>query len=227
MPVTPTTSARPLTSPPLRGLMSGLVTAPTPDDPDCLHGLTAFVAQAVGRGRREGDRVAGPEDELVEADNDVQVSAEDVSELVAVVAEERVGRAGGTTGRIGRLDEIDILVSPEHQPLPRHTGIEGDGRSSLRTLRASPGPGTVGDLSAGDGGPGSKRTSSTVTPNSTTKAYNVRTEGRILPVSICEIELGERSSLRASSRRLIPRSRRISRSRGPSPDDASGTLAIV
>ena len=73
--------------------MSGLVTAPTPDDPDRLHGLTAFVAQTVGRGRREGDRVAGPENELVEADNDVQVSAEDVSELVAVVAEERVGRA--------------------------------------------------------------------------------------------------------------------------------------
>ncbi len=35
-----------------------------------------------------------------------------------------------------------------------------------------------------------------------------------MPVSICETALGERSTLRASSRRLSPRPRRIARSRG-------------
>ena len=59
-----------------------------------------------------------------------------------------------------------------------------------------------------------------MTPNSDTNAYSVRTEGCILPVSICEIELGESSSLRASSRRLSPRRSRIARSRGPSTDGA-------
>ena len=97
---------------------------------------------------------------------------------------------------------------------------------------ASPGPAadgensdTDGDASSATGAAWSKSTSSTVTPNSDTNAYNVRTEGCILPVSICEIELGERSSLRASSRRLSPRRRRIARSRGPSADDASEPLS--
>ncbi len=53
----------------------------------------------------------------------------------------------------------------------------------------------------------------------------MRTEGCIFPVSICEIELGERSSRRASSRRLRPRLRRIARRRGPSPDDSPRALA--
>ena len=72
----------------------------------------------------------------------------------------------------------------------------------------------------------SKSTASTVTPNSDTSAYSVRTDGCSLPVSICEIVLGESSSLRASSRRPRPRLRRIARSRGPSTDDSFRTCDI-
>src|SRR5262249_41922147 len=52
-------------------------------------------------------------------------------------------------------------------------------------------------------------------------AYSVLTDGRIFPVSICEIELGERSSRLASSRSPMAWRRRIARSRGPSSDALS------
>ena len=131
---------------------------------------------------------------------DAQRPAEDVSELVAAVAAERVVGAGRAARRVGRLDELDVLVRPEHQPLPRDTGAERDGRSPLGALHREPGPGhrrgpsRTADADPSGSGSWSNSTSSMVTPNSATNAYSVRTEGCILPVSICEIELGESSS---------------------------------
>ncbi len=63
------------------------------------------------------------------------------------------------------------------------------GRSTARWT-ASPGSGAARVESGTDGSPRSARgdslksTSSTVTPNSDAKAYSVRTDGRIFPVSI-------------------------------------------
>ena len=51
-------------------LLHRLGAAPTAHDPDCTHGLGALVAETMRRRRREGDRVARLEDELVEADDD-------------------------------------------------------------------------------------------------------------------------------------------------------------
>ncbi|MBW8879249.1 MAG: amino acid adenylation domain-containing protein, partial [Acidobacteria bacterium] len=105
------------------------------------------------------------------------------------------------------------------------------GRSPARWTTS---PGSVPPRAPGDGRAASplgevpsNSSSSTVTPNSAARAYSVRTDGRIFPVSICEIELGDRSSRRASSRNPTPRRRRIARSRGPSSDAASGMLAAV
>src|SRR5439155_416858 len=104
-------------------------------------------------------------------------------------------------------------------------------RSSARcTVR--PGSATEVDESApdagaacADGGDWSKSNSSVVTPNSDASAYSVLTEGRILPVSIWEIRLGESSSRRASSRRPMPLRSRTARIRVPSSDGASRTVA--
>ena len=46
---------------------------------------------------------------------------------------------GCATRRVCRLDELDVLVRPEHQPLPRHAGVERDGRSPHRALNREPG----------------------------------------------------------------------------------------
>src|SRR6478672_5489755 len=64
-------------------------------------------------------------------------------------------------------------------------------------------------------------TSSIVTCSSDAKAYSVRTEGWFFPVSIFEIELGETSSRRASSRSPTPRRKRMARSLGPRAGAAS------
>src|SRR3954447_22569670 len=99
------------------------------------------------------------------------------------------------------------------------------GRSPARWTTS---PGSVPPRAPGDGRAASplgevpsNSSSSTVTPNSDARAYSVRTDGRIFPVSICEIELGERSSRRASSRRPTPRPTRMARRRGPRSDGAS------
>src|SRR4051794_13084781 len=94
---------------------------------------------------------------------------------------------------------------------------EISGRSAARCT-ASPGSGGAAAVDGCwcVGVPGSNSTSSTVTPNSEASAYRVRTDGPILPVSICEIELGARSRRRASSRTPIPLRMRRARSRRPS-----------
>ena len=58
---------------------------------------------------------------------------------------------------------------------------------------------------AGGAGFGAPKSSSSDIPSSLTIEYSVLTDGRDLPVSICEIALGETPSRRASSRRLSPR----------------------
>ncbi len=70
------------------------------------------------RGRREGDRVPRLEDELIEADDDSERARQDVPELVAVMTHERVVRAGCAPRLIGGLEELDVLVGPEHEPFP-------------------------------------------------------------------------------------------------------------
>ena len=58
-----------------------------------------------------------------------------------------------------------------------------------------------------------------------TIAYSVRTDGWILPVSICETRLGETSRRRASSRRLMPLAKR--RSRSCAPTSGVGVLGLA
>src|SRR5581483_3924151 len=80
------------------------------------------------------DRVSGLEDELVEADDDAQGAAEHEAELVAAVAHERVVRARRAAGLVGGLDELDVLVRPEPEPLPGHARLEVDGRALVCAL---------------------------------------------------------------------------------------------
>ena len=69
------------------------------------------------------------------------------------------------------------------------------------------------DSVAGDG---AEKTSSMEMPSTDVIAYSVLTDGRLFPVSICEIMLAETPTSRARLRRLIPRRIRSARSRTPS-----------
>src|SRR6476660_10260850 len=57
-----------------------------------------------------------------------------VPELTATVTHKGPSGAGRTAGRVGRLDELDVLVRPEHEPLPRHARIDGHGRPTVCAL---------------------------------------------------------------------------------------------
>src|SRR5690349_2569644 len=98
----------------------------TSDNPDGANGLGPVVAEPVRSRRRERDYVAGAEDELVEADNHSKRPLEDVTELVAVVAHEALRRARRAAGLVRRLDELHVLVRPEHESFPSDTGVQGD-----------------------------------------------------------------------------------------------------
>src|SRR5207248_2692246 len=116
------------------GALARALAAPAADDPDRPDHLVPFVAEPVRRRGGEGDRVAGLEDELVESDHDTERAAEDVAELVPAVADEVVIGTRGTARLVGRLDEFDVFVGPERQPLPRHTGVERDRSSFVGAL---------------------------------------------------------------------------------------------
>ncbi len=61
-----------------------------------------------------------------------------MAELVAVVTDESVFGARGGTRLVGRLDELHVLVRPEHQLSPADARAERDGGTSLRAPERDP-----------------------------------------------------------------------------------------
>src|SRR5438045_3942625 len=114
-------------------------------------------------------------------------------------------------------------VTPELSVIAARSSARCTVRPGSATEVGEPAPDA--GAACADGGDWSKSNSSVVTPNSDASAYSVLTEGRILPVSIWEIRLGESSSRRASSRRPMPLRSRTARIRVPSSDGASRRLA--
>src|SRR5579862_9179064 len=99
---------------------------PADDGPDRTNGLVADRAQPVRRGRVEGDRRAGPELVLVEADCDAQPAADHVAVLLAAVPHQRVCRARLAAGLVDDVEELDERVAGRRQPLPVHAGGQID-----------------------------------------------------------------------------------------------------
>ena len=82
---------------------------------------TVSVPSLLSRcGVDDGNVIESPalEHELVEADDDPERAAQDVAELVAVVADERVVGARRAARLVGRLDELDVLVAPRTSAAP-------------------------------------------------------------------------------------------------------------
>src|SRR5207302_218463 len=104
------------------------------NDPDSRDGLVAVVVQAVWDGRLEEDGVARAEHVVLESDRDVQRSREHDSEFAAVVADERVGRAGLAARRVQGVEELDLAVIPCGEPLPADAGLELDDLAVVRPL---------------------------------------------------------------------------------------------
>ena len=94
-----------------------------------MHGLTPDRPEPVRRGGVEGDRRAGAELVLVEADPDSERPARDVAVLAAPVRDERVLRAGLGADRIGDVEELDVGIAV---PSTR------DARASCRDLELLP-----------------------------------------------------------------------------------------
>ena len=108
------------------------------------------------------------------------------------------------------------MVRARRQPFPADARLEVDRRAAvgpldvpfrllLTTWRPWSGSCRRSGGAAGGAGFGAPKSSSSDIPSSLTIEYSVLTDGRDLPVSICEIALGETPSRRASSRRLSPR----------------------
>ena len=66
----------------------------------------------------EGDRIAGPELELFEADFDAQPSADQVRVLLSAVADQRVLRTRFRADVVDDDQELEILVGRRRQPFP-------------------------------------------------------------------------------------------------------------
>src|SRR4026209_1182089 len=90
------------------------------------------------RRRRKGQPVTPLQDEVLVADDNPQLAAENMDELVAVVPHQVVTATRCVTGLVGRLDELEILVRPVLQPLPLHARLEPDRLSSFGTLEREP-----------------------------------------------------------------------------------------
>ena len=185
------------------------------DDPDRLDGLVADRPETVRRRGVEGDRRARPELVLVEADAHAEGAAGDVPVLAAAVRDERIVRAG-----LG-ADGIDDVRGTR----PRGR-CAASGAPSARRTRGSP-RGACPDARRGRRSScrartargvccvASPKTSPIVIPSSVTSAYSVLTDGLTRSSSICDTRLGDTPTRRASSRRLILRRSRSSRSRLP------------
>src|SRR5581483_7075423 len=102
------------------------------NDPDGRDGLVAVVVQAVWHGRLEEDGVARAEHVVLEPDRDVQRSREHDSEFAAVVADERVGRAGLAARRVQGVEELDLAVMRPLHEAARAVGGSGDDRLACR-----------------------------------------------------------------------------------------------
>ena len=114
-----------------------------------MHRLVADRPQPVRRRRVEGDRVAGAELELVEADAHTERAARDVAVLPAAVRDERVGGARFGADGILDVEELDIALAVRRQPRPADTGCEVEHAARLRSLdhavvRGSEGLGRLG-----------------------------------------------------------------------------------
>src|SRR5688572_15647649 len=114
-------------------------TPPPLDEPDRLDGLIAWVGQSVRNSRIEGDGVARPQQELVEADVDLERSAEDVAPLLALVALERIGRGRGAADFVRHEQEIDVAEGLRRQSLPLDSPTEPDPHSGRSPLDGVPG----------------------------------------------------------------------------------------
>src|SRR5262245_2950646 len=96
------------------------------DDPDRGGDLVTVVVQPVRDCRVEGDRVAGAEHGVLEADLHAQLAGEHDPQLAAVVAHQAAVRAGGAPGLVDRVQELDVAVVPGGQPFPADARAEVD-----------------------------------------------------------------------------------------------------
>ena len=192
-------------------------------EPDPLGGLRALVDQQVRLGGVEGQGGARGQYELLEADLDLELAAQQEGELGAGVPHQLARRAGPAARLVGHVHEVHQVRKEVAEQLPAHPGLElelapvirldelaaqlGDGHAAGRAgARADRGLGAARGRAARTA---ARRSTPRARSPSRRSCSPTAASGRSRPGTACWPEMPAR---RASSRSEIPcfwRSRRI------------------